>query len=142
MMSKYLSGIYCIIFIYFWLCCEGCENDVLDHDPKWNKTTRAIGLFEDLIFTMCISYEQTPKASYKDTIEMMKQHPKCKDEMSMFSSYAELILRGTDSWGRPFFYKKNESDHTVIIRSFGKNGYDENGNGDDIQKIIKYSDRL
>lgn len=47
-----------------------------------------------------------------------------------------LTEMGMDGWGRAFVYESR--DGAVVIRSLGANGVDENGSGDDLQRVIVF----
>lgn len=45
-----------------------------------------------------------------------------------------------DPWGKKFQYSYSQGDVKPMIWSFGPNGKDDNGEGDDISNIQKYND--
>lgn len=45
----------------------------------------------------------------------------------------ELLMKGIDTWERPLIYIWNKEEGIIIIRSMGRNGRDDDGQGDDIQ---------
>jgi type II secretory pathway pseudopilin PulG len=37
-----------------------------------------------------------------------------------------------DPWGRPFLYRENRSNYSIVLYSVGPNGIDESGKADDV----------
>ena len=48
------------------------------------------------------------------------------------------ISRGVDSWDRPIRWEYDPVTHTVKLTSFGANGIDDHGGGDDIVSSCKF----
>jgi hypothetical protein len=78
----------------------------------------------------------------------MKDRMPPKTLAEVFSEYKEPGMKylpgGRDPWGNPFVYEmrivtENEEmkEFEVLLRSFGPNGRDESGQGDDIQKTSR-----
>lgn len=47
----------------------------------------------------------------------------------------EATLSGVDAWNQPLQYVRDHQGNTIVW-SVGPNGVDENGNGDDIRRVI------
>jgi len=76
------------------------------------------------------SLEKTLNAVMED--EFAGKHVRSHDAKSYAYSF-ELLMKGIDAWERPLIYIWNEEEGIIIIRSMGRNGRDESGQGDDIQ---------
>ena len=52
-----------------------------------------------------------------------------------YTSGSTSFRRGVDSWGQPltYFRQVENQTYTIIVRSVGRNGVDESGDGDDIE---------
>jgi hypothetical protein len=75
-------------------------------------------------------YEGAPGSSLSDAINTMTGDSEvCKE----LRKACRMMLQNRDAWENGFVYEVSLDTNSVIIRSTGKNGRDENGNGDDIQ---------
>ncbi len=52
----------------------------------------------------------------------------------------QLVHKGIDPWGNPFIFVYSNQKSTATIRSAGQNQVDENGGGDDVQKVVELTD--
>ena len=86
---------------------------------------------EMILSTYYVIHEKFPGPNFSDVTAALSSPEFSKD----FKVEDKRILEGYDAWGNPLFYKKI-SPTIVIIRSFGANGVNDDGQGDDITFCI------
>ncbi|MFH1732790.1 MAG: type II secretion system protein GspG [Planctomycetota bacterium] len=96
----------------------------------YRATENQVSVLESTLRVWLVAEGQFPSPDFEETVRVL-----LLDKRGIGDRLRERcpqILRNRDSWGNPFFYEINGEGRTAVIRSFGPNGEDDGGGGDDI----------
>lgn len=102
-------------------------------------TQRQMHDFCSMLNLWAITYGDSPGATLTDALSAMSRDEEFGQSFAERFRECPLILEGKDAWGIPFIYRPGRlrsGSNGVVFRSCGRNGRDDNGQGDDIQVVV------
>jgi hypothetical protein len=99
------------------------------HGPEVS-TERELRVLAGAIAANSIDTGRVPR-DYQEAMRGLMRDPLYS---KVVSEYPDAV-RGVDAWGRKLIYER-VTDRQARLRSVGANGFDEQGGGDDIQKLV------
>jgi hypothetical protein len=105
------------------------------------KTVSTLLLFHNVLIAYHREYHAFPSECMNavDLIKVLSgksvngQNPKGIVFLSSFENELKLKEKIIDGWGRPFIVLHHKDATNIIIRSYGRNGFDDGGDGDDYE---------
>ncbi|MES2793724.1 MAG: hypothetical protein V4719_29185 [Planctomycetota bacterium] len=123
------------VFIGF---CTLVLIEIHNRPGKEEEIDRELRLFSMALIAFVMDGGEIPNSNLTNVIDAMDDH--LKNSIPNRPPYEcdewPSVKKGVDRWGNALIFSYSKKSKTVIVRSLGRNGRDENGNGDDIQRII------
>ncbi len=118
-----VAGVFTFFVVYFLLC--------INRDRR-KQTRHELSSLTGSLRSACYDQDQLP-GSLQEAIKAVQAYEQRRGERGYFTRMFPMLVRNRDAWGRPFVYELKDHGRTVVVRSLGRNGKDEKGEGDDIQ---------
>jgi hypothetical protein len=125
-------AIFAAVLAYFWVGIQHRrERDtqyILDRFGRW--------------FDSYVQFqEKLPGNTFSEAVQVVlediRKDPIRRPQVEgMPNDYFRMLEDNKDPWGRPFCMELKDGGYLVLVRSFGRNGRDDHGGGDDIQRRI------
>jgi len=132
-------AIIVLLSLLYWCIIRPPGGWVTPNERKERQTGKEIRLFGKRIVEMGVSgVEGFPGDSLEKTFNVIMKDEVCGYLFRYLVKNAndhalELLMKGIDAWERSLIYIWNEEEGIIIIRSMGRNGRDDDGQGDDIE---------
>jgi hypothetical protein len=124
--------IFGLVIAYFW---TGIQH------RRWKDVKFALQGLGFAIETYVCKTDTIPGPTFQGAVTaVLTEFEKERNGKETLNSISPQLLGylkdNKDPWGRPFIFEQKEDGYLIFIRSTGKNGRDEYGNGDDIQTTV------
>jgi hypothetical protein len=110
---------------------EFCDSVRERRALRQQTTTDALVHLQGYLTEYLTTHGSLPGPAFRDAMDSLE-----KEGVRYYQSFGvKYVEPGVDGWGRPIIYELRDRTHAVL-RSAGENGIDENGCGDDIERIV------
>jgi len=108
------------------------------HGHKFRHTTRQVIDFSEYVEHYTDFHHELPGPGIDDVVKALLAD---EESSKRINKECSMFISNKDSWGNEFIYQRDEDNKRyAVVRSKGRNGRDENGQGDDIQCEIEMTD--